>query len=115
MANAAGAFPFPTAERHPDHPATELRPVEQQPTERALDHGIEESFPASDPLSVGVSKVQPRAPKVPTPTSAFEPVAAGPAHAFSGGALLGMSAIFAAGLALGQALGRRARRPVDGR
>jgi len=54
----AQVFPFPTAEHHDKLPEMAERPVEQAPTESALDHGIEESFPASDPVSVNVSKVK---------------------------------------------------------
>lgn len=53
------AFPFPTAERHDAPPEQHVRPVEQPLTEDALDHGIEESFPASDPVSVNVTKAAP--------------------------------------------------------
>lgn len=64
------AFPFPTAAQHdavnvpsaPDR-ATDADPAIEQPSESALDHGVEESFPASDPVSVTVSRVAPR----PTP------------------------------------------------
>lgn len=48
---------------HDDHvPRAELtsRTVTEAPTEEALDNGIEESFPASDPVSVSVSKVVPK-------------------------------------------------------
>lgn len=48
-------FPFPTAEHHdaaPEH----RQPVSQEPSEDALDHGVEESFPSSDPVSVVVSR-----------------------------------------------------------
>lgn len=53
-------FPFPT---HDDHaPRAELtsQTVTEAPTDEALDNGIEESFPASDPVSVSVSKVVPK-------------------------------------------------------
>ena len=50
-------FPFPTAERHDAVPPA--RTVVEEPTEDALDHGIEESFPASDPVSVSVTKAVP--------------------------------------------------------
>ncbi|GKT14304.1 hypothetical protein AVHY2522_04065 [Acidovorax sp. SUPP2522] len=56
------AFPFPTSESHPS-PAPEgtapaLRATaDPAHTEPALDHGIEESFPASDPLSIAVTQV----------------------------------------------------------
>ncbi|WP_077003454.1 hypothetical protein [Variovorax sp. KK3] len=49
-------FPFPTSEKHdalPEH----SKPVPAEPTEQALDNGVEESFPASDPVSVTVDKV----------------------------------------------------------
>ena len=49
-------FPFPTADNHapPQHAE---KPVTQEPTDMAIDSGVEESFPASDPVSVTVSKV----------------------------------------------------------
>jgi hypothetical protein len=53
-------FPFPTAERHPASPAVSTQPAIEVPTEDALDHGIEESFPASDPVSVSVTKAVPK-------------------------------------------------------
>ncbi|MEJ8813678.1 hypothetical protein WKW77_21505 [Variovorax ureilyticus] len=52
-------FPFPTSERHDPPRAQHVRPVEQPLSEDALDHGIEESFPASDPVSVNVTKAAP--------------------------------------------------------
>jgi hypothetical protein len=114
MANTADAFPFPTAESHPSHPMPESRPVEQEPTEPALDHGIEESFPASDPVSVGVSKVLPRPPKAEAPKAEPQarPKAPGLAHAMSKGTLIGFSATFAVGLALGSLMARRSRKPA---
>lgn len=48
-------WPFPTADHHP--PADPAKPLPEEPTEDALDHGIEESFPASDPVSVTVTTV----------------------------------------------------------
>ncbi len=56
------AFPFPTSESHPCPPpegtAPALRPAANPAhTEPALDHGIEESFPASDPLSIALTQV----------------------------------------------------------
>ena len=104
----ATAFPIPTSGGHPDH-ATESRPVEQEPTETALDHGIEESFPASDPVSVGVSRVVPKPGKSELPKKKSHPQAPGLAHALSKGSLVGFSASFAVGLALGRAMARRAR------
>lgn len=50
-------FPFPTAENH-GKPAIHEKPVEQPASEEALDSGVEESFPASDPVSVTVTKVK---------------------------------------------------------
>jgi hypothetical protein len=47
--------PFPTSDHHP--PAEPAKPLPEEPTEDALDHGIEESFPASDPVSVTVTTV----------------------------------------------------------
>ena len=52
-------FPFPTAQRHAEASAETAKPVTEEPTEDALDHGIEESFPASDPVSVSVTRVVP--------------------------------------------------------
>lgn len=52
------AWPFPTTASHPPTDSTAVARV-QEPTEDALDHGIEESFPASDPVSVSVSKIPP--------------------------------------------------------
>ena len=50
------AFRFPTAEHHEPPPAS----VEEAPSEGALDHGVEESFPASDPVSVSITRAGPR-------------------------------------------------------
>ena len=55
MTDTKRPWPFPTAENHP--PAEPAAPVTVEPTEDALDHGIEESFPASDPVSVTVTTV----------------------------------------------------------
>ncbi|MEJ7687745.1 MAG: hypothetical protein WKG52_12565 [Variovorax sp.] len=52
-------FPFPTAENHPPADPEQYKTVAEEPTEMALDHGVEESFPASDPVSVTVTKVVP--------------------------------------------------------
>ena len=49
-------FPFPTADKH-EAPVEHQKPVQEEPTEQALDNGVEESFPASDPVSVTVDKV----------------------------------------------------------
>jgi hypothetical protein len=48
--------PFPTSENH-GKPAGGAKPEPVKPGEGALDEGIEESFPASDPVSVNVTKV----------------------------------------------------------
>jgi len=59
---SAAPFPFPT---HDDHvPRAELtsRTVTEAPTEEALDNGIEESFPASDPVLVSLTQVGPMRP-----------------------------------------------------
>lgn len=65
-------WPFPTADHHP--PADPAAPVPTQPSEEALDHGIQESFPASDPVSVTVTTVPDPAPAG-TPPPAAEPPA----------------------------------------
>ena len=48
--------PFPTSENHGKAPG-EPKPVPKKPSEAKIDEGIEESFPASDPVSVNVTKV----------------------------------------------------------
>lgn len=50
-------LPFPTSENH-DKPPAKPTPVAKKPTEPDLDNGIEESFPASDPVSVNVTKIE---------------------------------------------------------
>lgn len=50
-------FVFPTAKHHPNQPEELPLPAVEDPSEEAIDAGIEESFPASDPVSVTVSKV----------------------------------------------------------
>lgn len=57
----AKPFPFPTAEHHPTNLEQPLPPVVSDPSEEAIDSGIEESFPASDPVSVTVTKAVPKA------------------------------------------------------
>lgn len=69
-------FPFPTAERH-DAPAPLTQPVTAEPTEDALDHGIEESFPASDPVSVSVTKVVHKSDDPPKPEGSDDAAAGG--------------------------------------
>lgn len=48
--------PFPTSDNHGKSPG-EPKPLPKKPGESKLDEGIEESFPASDPVSVNVTKV----------------------------------------------------------
>ena len=55
------AFTFPTADRHDENALPASAPKVDHPTEEALDHGIEESFPASDPVSVSVTSKLPAA------------------------------------------------------
>lgn len=50
-------FPFPTSEKHDAPPDQDAKPVTEETSEDALDNGVEESFPASDPVSVTVTKV----------------------------------------------------------
>jgi hypothetical protein len=56
MSRTDKPWPFPTSTHHP--PAQPGAVDVVQPSEKALDHGIEESFPASDPPSVGVTVVR---------------------------------------------------------
>ncbi len=51
-------FPFPTGEKHEASPSAGV-PVEFEPSEDAIDQGVAESFPASDPLSVTTAKAKP--------------------------------------------------------
>lgn len=51
-------FPFPTSENHGQPAAEAAKPTAQPSSEEALDSGVEESFPASDPVSVTVTKVK---------------------------------------------------------
>ena len=48
-------WPFPTSADHAP-PALPEKPTLVEPSEGAIDSGVEESFPASDPVSVTVSK-----------------------------------------------------------
>lgn len=57
--DSASAFPFPTAKNHRANAEPAHAPKTEAPSEDALDHGIEESFPASDPVSVSVTKLVP--------------------------------------------------------
>jgi hypothetical protein len=57
-------FPFPTSKNHGKPPVEPAKPTEEATSEEALDSGVEESFPASDPVSVTVTKVKlPKAPQ----------------------------------------------------
>jgi len=47
--------PFPTSENHGQAPSAPAEPKPQ--SDDKLDNGIEESFPASDPVSVNVTKI----------------------------------------------------------
>jgi hypothetical protein len=67
------AFPFPTADNHDAHATPASAPKVEHPTEEALDHGIEESFPASDPVSVSVTgKLPPAAASTSVPGTVAE-------------------------------------------
>lgn len=50
-------WPFPTQDHHPTPAPEAPKPEVEQPSEGALDHAIEESFPASDPPATAVSEV----------------------------------------------------------
>ena len=64
MTSSEKAFPFPTSKNHGKPPVEPAKPTEQAPSEEALSSGVEESFPASDPVSVTVTKVKlPKAPQ----------------------------------------------------
>jgi hypothetical protein len=58
MSSEQKAFPFPTSQNHGEPDPHAAKPVEQPASEEALDSGVEESFPASDPVSVTVTKVK---------------------------------------------------------
>lgn len=53
-----GKFPFPTSGNPEKGKAEAAKPTPQPSSEEALDSGVEESFPASDPVSVTVTKVK---------------------------------------------------------
>lgn len=53
-----GKFPFPTSGNPTQGQAETAKPTPQPSSEEALDSGVEESFPASDPVSVTVTKVK---------------------------------------------------------
>lgn len=62
MTVSKGPWPFPTREHHPAS-GEGVKPQAVPPSEDSIDHGVEESFPASDPVSVTVTVV----PTVPAP------------------------------------------------
>jgi hypothetical protein len=64
MTPSKAPWPFPTGNHHLAS-GKGVAPEPVSPTEEAIDHGVEESFPASDPVSVSVAVV-PTAPSVPT-------------------------------------------------
>lgn len=68
-ASEASQLPFPTSDNHPVNAEPAQAPQTAEPTEDALDNGIEESFPASDPVSVSVARL------IPPSTSAVSPAA----------------------------------------
>lgn len=56
--------PFPTKDNHPDA-ASSIKPSEQKkkPTEEEqLDEGLDETFPASDPVSISTGKTEKKKP-----------------------------------------------------
>ena len=55
--NAPKDFEFPTTDKHDATPET-VESVEKEPSESAIDQGVAESFPASDPVSVSITKVE---------------------------------------------------------
>ncbi|HUD32385.1 MAG TPA: hypothetical protein VMR43_05100 [Variovorax sp.] len=75
------AFPFPTADNHDAHATPASAPKVEHPTEEALDHGIKESFPASDPVPVSVTA---KLPVAPAPATTALPVATAVAPMFPG-------------------------------
>ena len=102
-------YPFPTSLRH-DPPAVQpTRPVDHAPDEGAIDHGIEESFPASDPVSVNVTKAEPAAARTHRAPDAGHAPEVSP-----WGAVLrtGLVAGACASVASTAAVGRRGRSPV---
>ena len=57
MNDSTKDFQMPTAK----NPKVENEPsqeVEHDPSEDAIDQGVEESFPASDPVSVNITKIE---------------------------------------------------------
>jgi hypothetical protein len=56
MTSKSKDFVFPTSEKHDKAPAESVDIQQSHTSEDALDRGIEESFPASDPISVTSDK-----------------------------------------------------------
>ena len=50
-------FQMPTA-KNPKVENESSQEVERDPSEDAIDQGVEESFPASDPVSVNITKIE---------------------------------------------------------
>lgn len=51
--------PFPTKDDHPESPSATTPPAKQnkkRSEEELLDEGLDETFPASDPVSIGTQK-----------------------------------------------------------
>ncbi|MDX3895429.1 hypothetical protein [Pusillimonas sp.] len=52
--------PFPTKDDHPDSPSATSPPQDKdkkkKTEEELLDEGLDETFPASDPVSIGTEK-----------------------------------------------------------
>lgn len=71
--SANAPFPFPTAERHDAPPQTSADLLIEPPSEDAIDHGIDETFPASDPVSVSVTKAVPKEGEIARPRDQAEP------------------------------------------
>lgn len=71
----ATALPFPTADNHDANAQPASAPKVEHPTEEALDHGIEESFPASDPVSVSVTSKLPASSATSSGAAAIAPPA----------------------------------------
>lgn len=58
MSETPDNFQFPTADQPVVDSPPAAEPVPQEPSEEAIDQGVEESFPASDPISVSVTKIE---------------------------------------------------------
>jgi hypothetical protein len=84
MTPSKAPWPFPTGDHHPAS-GEGIAPEPVPPTEEAIDHGVEESFPASDPVSVSVAVV-PTAPPGPPPAQPEPAQPDGPSPPPGGGA-----------------------------